>query len=139
MFCCAWRHSHLPFIDGAGVQSVLIWTTSVMLHPSRVVETSKNQQCVVAVVVVVNVVMVVTVSSNVQQSDTENDTARQAVFFTPLNPFREDPDEEKPHDDHTILQKVHHHSYWKRKQDAVNWIKLPRQQDQGSCARRLHL
>ena len=37
----------------------------------------------------------------------ENFKARQAVFFTPLNPFGDDPDEEKPHGDHIVLQKVH--------------------------------
>ena len=59
----------------------------------------------------------------------ENDEARQAVFFTPLHPFGENPDEENP----MIItrpQKVHHHSYWKRNQDAVHWIKLSRAQDQ---------
>ena len=61
----------------------------------------------------------------------ENDKARQAVFFTPLNPFGENPDEEKTHDNYKISQKVHHHSYWKRNRDAAYWIKLSRAQDQG--------
>ena len=52
----------------------------------------------------------------------ESDKARQAVFFTPLNPFGENPDEEEPHDDYTVPQKVHYHSHWKRNQDAVYWI-----------------
>ena len=47
----------------------------------------------------------------------ENDKARQAVFFTLLNPFGENPG--------------HYHSHGKRKQDAVYWIKLSRAQDQG--------
>ena len=38
----------------------------------------------------------------------ENDKARHVVFFTPLNPFCDDPDEETLHDDHTVPQKVHH-------------------------------
>ena len=54
-----------------------------------------------------------------------------AVFFTPLNPFGNDPDEEKPHGDHTVPQKVHYQTYWKHDQDAENWIKLSRAQDQG--------
>ena len=32
----------------------------------------------------------------------KSDKARQAVFTTPLNPFGNDPDEQKPHDDHTV-------------------------------------
>ena len=55
----------------------------------------------------------------------ESDKARQAVFFTPLNPFGNDPDQEKPH------QKVHYQIYWKHNQDAVYWIKLSIAQDQG--------
>ena len=61
----------------------------------------------------------------------ENDKARQAVFCTPLNPFGNDPDEEKPHDDHTVPQKVHYQTCWKHNQDAVCWIKSSRAQDQG--------
>ena len=33
---------------------------------------------------------------------------RLTVFFTPLNPFRRDSDEEEPRDDYTIPQKAHH-------------------------------
>ena len=32
----------------------------------------------------------------------ENDKSRQTVFITPLDPFGNNPDEEKPHDDYTI-------------------------------------
>ena len=39
----------------------------------------------------------------------ENDNARQAV-----NPFGDDPDEEEPHFDCTVRQKVHHETCWKR-------------------------
>ena len=31
---------------------------------------------------------------------------------------------EEPSDDFTILQKVHHHSNWKRNQNAVYWVKF---------------
>ena len=61
----------------------------------------------------------------------ENEEARQAVFFTPLNPLGSDPDEEKPHGDHIVSQKVHHQTCRKHNQDAENWIKLSRAQDQG--------
>ena len=61
----------------------------------------------------------------------ENDKARQVVFFTPLNPFGNAPDEEKPHDNFTVPQKVHHTTCWKHNHDAEKWIKLSRPQDQG--------
>ena len=47
---------------------------------------------------------------------------RQTVFFTPLNTFGRDSEEEEPHDDYTFPQKVRHHSHWKRDQGAVNWV-----------------
>ena len=56
---------------------------------------------------------------------------RQTVFFTPPNPFGGDSDEEEPRGDYTVPQKVHHHSHWKRNQDAVYWVKLAWAQDQG--------
>ena len=37
----------------------------------------------------------------------ESDKGRHSVFFTPLNPFGGDSDEEEPRDDYTIPQKVH--------------------------------
>ena len=49
------------------------------------------------------------------------DKGRQTVFFTPLNPFGGDSDEEELHDDDTVPQKVYYHSHWKRNQDAVYW------------------
>ena len=61
----------------------------------------------------------------------ESDKAPLAVFFTPLNPFDENPDEEELHDDYTIPQKVHYHSHWERNQVAVYWIKISRAQEQG--------
>ena len=63
--------------------------------------------------------------------DMEATKGRQSVFFTPLNPFGGDSDEEEPRDDYTILPKVHYHSHWKRNKDAVYWVKLSRAQDQG--------
>ena len=36
--------------------------------------------------------------SGLISGEKENDKARQAVFFTPLGPFGNDPDEEEPHD-----------------------------------------
>ena len=59
----------------------------------------------------------------------ENDKARQAIFFTPLNPFGNDPDEEKPRDDYTVPQKVHYQTDWTHNQDVLYWIKLSRAQD----------
>ena len=48
----------------------------------------------------------------------ESDRGRQSIFFTPLNPFGGNSDEEEPSDDYTILQKVHCNSRWKLNQDA---------------------
>ena len=48
----------------------------------------------------------------------ENDKARQAVIFRPLNSFVNNPDEEKPHDDYAIPQNVHNKTYWKHNEDA---------------------
>ena len=52
-------------------------------------------------------------------------------FFTPLNPFGGDSDEEGPRDDYTVPQQMHYHSQRKRNPDAVYWIKLSSAQDQG--------
>ena len=57
----------------------------------------------------------------------ESHKGRQTIFFTPLNPFGGDSDEEEPLDDYTISQKVHYHSHWKHN----HWIKLSWAQDQG--------
>ena len=62
----------------------------------------------------------------------ENDRARQAVFFTLLNPFGNDPGEEKPHFDYIFLiWYIIKQTNWKRNQDAINWIKLSRAQNRG--------
>ena len=65
------------------------------------------------------------------REERKNDNSRQPVFFTPLDPFGNNPDEEKTHDDYTIPHKVHYKTYWKHNQVAVYWIKLSRAQDQG--------
>ena len=44
---------------------------------------------------------------------------RQTTFFTPLNPFEENPEDEAPSVDITSPRKVHDHSNWKHDQDAV--------------------
>ena len=53
---------------------------------------------------------------------------RQTIFFAPLDPFGDSPDEEEPRED---FSKPHYHSKWKSRQDAVNWINLARAQDKG--------
>ena len=60
----------------------------------------------------------------------ESDKGRETVFFTPLNPFGGDDDEEEHRDDYTVPQKVHYHSHWKHNQDAVCWVKLSRAKGQ---------
>ena len=61
----------------------------------------------------------------------ESDKGRQIVFFKPLDPFGGDSDEAELRDGHTVPQRVHYHSHWKRNQNAVYWVKLSRAQDQG--------
>ena len=56
---------------------------------------------------------------------------RHTIFFTPLNPFGPNPDEEKFSDDLSKPRKVHYESKWKTNQDAVYWISLARAQDKG--------
>ena len=52
----------------------------------------------------------------------ENDRARRAVFFVHLNPPGNETDEEEPHFDYPVPQKVHYRpAYWKRNQDPVYW------------------
>ena len=60
----------------------------------------------------------------------QRDRARQTVFFTPLNPFGNDPDEDALMVV-TVPQKVPYKNRRKRNQDAACWIKLKRAQDQG--------
>ena len=61
----------------------------------------------------------------------KNKEGRQTIFFTPLNPFGYDPDEEEPGEELSKPRKVHNHSAWKKTQDAVNWVSLARAQDPG--------
>ena len=60
----------------------------------------------------------------------EKDKARQAVFLTPMNLFGHDPEEEEPHDEFSVPQKVPCVTRWKHDQDAVFWIRLSKAQDQ---------
>ena len=55
----------------------------------------------------------------------QSDNGRQTVFFTPLNLFGGDSDEEEPCHDYTVPQKVHCHSHWKHNQNAVYWENYP--------------
>ena len=75
----------------------------------------------------------------------EKDRARQTVFPTPLNPFGKDLEEDKPHFDYTVPQKVPYETRWKHNKDAVCWVRLSKAQDQGlqfwqtkSCAIMTH-
>ena len=61
----------------------------------------------------------------------EEDKARQAVFPTPLNLFGRDPEEEMPHFDYTVLQKVPYQTRWSRNPNAENWVRLKKAKDQG--------
>ena len=61
----------------------------------------------------------------------ESKEGRQTIFFTPLKPFGDISDEEEPRDDLSKPRKVHYHSKWKSRQDAVYWIILARAQDKG--------
>ena len=61
----------------------------------------------------------------------ESKEGRQTIFFTPLNPFGDNPDEEGPSEDLSKPRKVHYHSEWMSRQDAVYWINLARAQDKG--------
>ena len=40
----------------------------------------------------------------------ESKEGRQTIFFTPLNPFGDNPDEEEPGDDVSATRIVHYHS-----------------------------
>ena len=51
----------------------------------------------------------------------ERDKDRQAVFLTPTNPFGNDLEEEEPHDENTVPQKIPYVTRWKHVQDAVFW------------------
>ena len=56
---------------------------------------------------------------------------RQTIFFTPLSPFGDNPDEEEPSDDLSKPRKVHYYSKSKNSQDAVYWLNSARAQDKG--------
>ena len=59
----------------------------------------------------------------------ESKEGRQSIFFTPLNPFGDNPDEEELSDDLSKPRKVHYYSTWKNTQDAGYWINLVRAHD----------
>ena len=61
----------------------------------------------------------------------ESKEGRQIIFFTPLNLFGDNPNEEGPSEDLSKPRKVHYHSKWKTAQDAVYWVNLARAQDKG--------
>ena len=60
----------------------------------------------------------------------EKDKACQAFFLTPTNLFGNDPEEEEPHDEYTVPQKVPFVTRWKHDQNAVFWVRLSKAQDQ---------
>ena len=59
----------------------------------------------------------------------ESKEGRQTILFEPLNPFGNNPDDEEPSEDVSKPRKVHYHSTWKSRQDAVYWINLAQAQD----------
>ena len=61
----------------------------------------------------------------------ESKDGRQTVFFAPLNPFGNNPDEDEPSDDLLKPRAVYYHSKWKPHEDAVYWINFARAQDKG--------
>ena len=66
-----------------------------------------------------------------KQDSRQSKERRQTIFFTPLSPFGDNPDEEEPSDDLSKPRKVHCYSKWKNSQDAVSWLNSARTQDQG--------
>ena len=61
----------------------------------------------------------------------ESKEVRQTFSFTPLNPLGDTPDEAVLSEDFSKPSKVHHHSKWKYRQDAVYFINPTRTQDKG--------
>ena len=61
----------------------------------------------------------------------ETDKARQAVFLTPTNHFGNDLEEEEPHDDYTVPQKVLYVTRLKHNQNIVYCVRLSKARDQG--------
>ena len=71
--------------------------------------------------------------SSDQDSSLEDEKAkegRRTMFFTLLNPFRDNPDEEEPSDDLSKPGKVHYCSKG-ISSGRVYWINLARAQDKG--------
>ena len=70
----------------------------------------------------------------------ESKQGRQTIFFTPLNPFGPNPDEERNSAATSpSREKAQCESKWKTNQGAVYWINLARAQGKGLRASRLHL
>ena len=70
----------------------------------------------------------------------EKDKARQAFFLTPTNPCGNDSEEEEPHDDYTVPQKVPYVTRWKHDQNALYLIRLSKRRIKDwNSGRRSHL
>ena len=54
----------------------------------------------------------------------ETKEGRRTIFFTPLNPFGKDEEEEAVHGDLSVQRRLHYSSDWKHDQDAVYWVKI---------------
>ena len=55
-----------------------------------------------------------------------NESGRQTVSFSPLNPLEPDGEEEEYHDNTKTPRNFHFCSKWKHDQDAVYWVKIGR-------------
>ena len=75
--------------------------------------------------------MVLILKSGLIAGGRESNEGRQTIFFTPLHPLGDNPDEEEPRDDLSKTRKVHCYSKWINTRDAVYWINLARAQDKG--------
>ena len=60
----------------------------------------------------------------------EGRETRHTVFFTPLNPWRDEIEEEF-YGDLTKPRKVHFKAGWKHSQNAVDWVRLGKAQEKG--------
>ena len=61
----------------------------------------------------------------------ERKEGKQAIFFTPLDPFNSDADEAEPITDIKKPRKVQYQIHWRLEQDAVYWNQLSIAQDAG--------
>ena len=65
------------------------------------------------------------------QEERERKEGRQAIFFTPLDPFNSDADEAELITVIKKPRKVHYQIHWRPEQDAVSWTHLSTAQDAG--------